>query len=56
MGNMKSVCLYIGEDILEIAKRIGLNASKVSENALEEAISHLGSPKMGTALHSPARV
>ena len=56
MGNRKSVCLYIDEDILETAKRIGLNASKVSENALEEAISRFGSPKMGTGLYSPARV
>ena len=38
MGNKRSTCLYIDEEILETAKKIGLNVSKVSENALVEAI------------------
>jgi post-segregation antitoxin (ccd killing protein) len=36
-----SACLYIGREVLETAKRLGLNVSRVSENALVEAIGRL---------------
>jgi len=52
MGSKRSTCLYIDTEILETAKKIGLNISKVSENALKEAISRLSDPKDGTALCS----
>ena len=50
MGNRRSACLCIDEEILETAKRIGLNVSKVSENALKEAIRRLGDSETGTGL------
>ena len=56
MGNRKSTCLYIDGEVLEAAKRIGLNVSRVSENALIEAISRLGDPKTGTGLLSRPRL
>ena len=40
-----STCLYIGRDVLETAKRLGLNVSRVSENALVEAIGRLQNPE-----------
>jgi len=45
VGNKKSACLYIDREVLEAAKKIGLNASKVAENALVEAIRRLSDPK-----------
>jgi len=38
VGNRRSACLCIDEEILETAKRIGLNVSRVSENSLVKAI------------------
>jgi post-segregation antitoxin (ccd killing protein) len=55
MGNKVSTCLYIDRKILENAKRLGLNVSRVSENALVEAIKRLSGPERGTVLNSPAR-
>jgi post-segregation antitoxin (ccd killing protein) len=43
-----SACLYIGRDVLETAKRLGLNVSRVSENALIEAIGRLQGPEAGS--------
>ena len=43
----RSTCLYIGRDVLETAKRLGLNVSRVSENALVEAIGRLQGPEAG---------
>jgi post-segregation antitoxin (ccd killing protein) len=40
-----SACLYIGRDVLKTAKRLGLNVSRVSENALIEAIGRLQGPE-----------
>jgi len=40
-----SACLYIGRDVLETAKRLGLNVSRVSENALIAAIGRLQNPE-----------
>ena len=56
MGSRKSTCLYISKEVLETAKQIGLNVSKVSENALIKAIERLSDPKPVTSLNSPARV
>ena len=42
-----SACLYISREVLETAKRSGLNLSRVSENALVEAIRKLGGPEAG---------
>ena len=53
MGMRKSTCLYLDAEVVETARRIGLNVSRVSENALMEAIEHLREPKRGTSLKSP---
>jgi len=37
----KNVMIYIEEEIAEEAKEIGLNISKICENALKEAIKRL---------------
>jgi post-segregation antitoxin (ccd killing protein) len=54
MGNKVSTCLYIDRKILETAKRVGLNVSRVSENALVEAIGRLEGPKQETGHRSPS--
>ncbi len=44
-GNMrsrKSTCLYLDKEIVEAARQVGLNISRVFENALKEAIGRLG--------------
>jgi post-segregation antitoxin (ccd killing protein) len=45
MSNKISTCLYIDRGVLEAARQVGLNVSKVSENALVEAIGRLRNPK-----------
>jgi hypothetical protein len=45
-----STCLYIDSGVLETARRVGLNVSRVSENALVEAIGRLTGPKPETGL------
>jgi len=53
----KSACLYISREVLEAAKKSGLNLSRVSENALVEAIRKLGGPEAGKeAAGSPGLV
>jgi len=52
MGNKVSTCLYIDRKILETAKRVGLNVSRVSENALIEAVGRLEGPEPETGLRS----
>ena len=56
MGSRKSTCLYLDQELVETARQIGLNVSKVSENALAEAIERLGSRKRGTGLASKISV
>lgn len=56
MGSKKSACLYLDKEILETAKQMGLNVSRVSENALVEAIKRLSGPKQETVLDSRPRV
>ena len=56
MGNKVSTCFYINKEILETAKQVGLNLSKISENALVEAIGLLRESKQQTGLNSPPRV
>jgi len=51
----KSTCLYLDAGVVETARRVGLNISKVSENALIEAIGRLTGPERGTVLNSPPR-
>jgi len=46
-GEKVSACLYISREVLETAKRLGLNLSRVSENALTEAIGRLKGPEIG---------
>jgi len=55
MGRKKSTCLYLDAKVVENARRLGFNISKVSENALKEAIERLRSPKQETDLNSPAQ-
>ena len=52
MGDKKSTCLYINKKVLETAREIGLNVSRVSENALIEAIGRLEGPEPETGLNS----
>ena len=52
MGSKVSTCLYINKEVLETAKQVGLNASKVSENALLDAIRRLMKPEQATSLQS----
>jgi len=56
MAKKVSTCLYIDKQVLEAAKRVGLNVSRVSENALIDAIGCLRGAKLETGLDSPARV
>jgi post-segregation antitoxin (ccd killing protein) len=39
MSNKTSTCLYIAREVLESARKVGLNISKVVENSLIEAIA-----------------
>jgi hypothetical protein len=48
MGGKVSTCLYIDRGILETARQMGLNISKVSENALIQAIRKLKAPELET--------
>ena len=52
MATKVNTCLYIDRKVLETAKRIGLNVSKVSENALKEAIRRLGGQEPEAGLNS----
>ena len=52
MGNKTSTCLYIDRGVLETARNVGLNISKVAENSLIEAIGKLTGTKTGTGLVS----
>jgi hypothetical protein len=52
MSNRMSTCLYIDREIVETAKRVGLNLSKVTENALVEAIGRLTGTVPRTSLDS----
>jgi post-segregation antitoxin (ccd killing protein) len=49
-----STCLYIDRGVLETARAVGLNLSKVSENALIEAIGKLAGAEPRTGLRSPS--
>ena len=55
MATKVNTCLYLDVKIVETAKRLGLNISKVSENALKEAIRRLGVPEQETVLNSRPR-
>ena len=50
-----NTCIYLDRKVLETAKQMGLNVSRVSENALKIAIERLSGPELGTGLDSPAR-
>ena len=52
MRNKISTCLYIDRGVLESARNVGLNISKVSENALIRAIDMLQGAKPATGLVS----
>jgi len=39
VGSKRSACLYIDGGVLKTARRMGLNVSKVSENALKEYLA-----------------
>jgi len=55
MTSKKSTCLYLDSKIVETARRFGLNVSKVSENALVEAIGRLRGMKQENGLNSTPR-
>ena len=54
MGKKRSTCLYLDTRVVETAKEIGLNVSRVSENALIEAIEKLRGPKPEAGPKSPS--
>ncbi len=56
MGSKVSACLYIDRQVLETAKQVGLNVSRVSENALIRAIERLEGRKPETGLNSRAEI
>jgi post-segregation antitoxin (ccd killing protein) len=45
MRRKASTCLYIDRKVMEIAKNLGVNVSRVSENALIAAIGRLQNPE-----------
>ena len=55
MGSKVSTCLYIDRAVIEAARQLGLNLSRVSKNALVEAIGRLSGPEPGMGLESRAR-
>ena len=52
MVDKVSTYLYIKKEVPETAKQIGLKVSKVSENALLDAIGRLKEPKQETGLQN----
>jgi len=50
MSNKVSACLYIDRRVLETARQVGLNVSKVAENALVDAVGRLTGTKRETSL------
>ncbi len=54
VGSKKSICLYLNKEMVDTARRMGLNVSKVSENALAEAIERLKEPKPQKEPQHPA--
>jgi integrase/recombinase XerD len=54
MGTKVNACIYLDRKVLGTAKEIGLNVSKVSENALKEAIRRLGGQGPEAGLSSQA--
>jgi post-segregation antitoxin (ccd killing protein) len=41
LGNKKTTTMRIDEDLLKKAHNLGLNVSKISENAIKEAIEKM---------------
>jgi hypothetical protein len=56
MGNKVSACLYIDKGVLEAARQVGLNVSKVAENSLIEAVRRLTGPKPEASLSSQPKL
>jgi hypothetical protein len=54
MNNKVSTCLYIDRGVLETARNVGLNVSRVAENALVEPIDRLTGLKSEAGLVSRA--
>jgi len=52
MGKKKPSCLYPDAQVVETARKLGLNISKVSENALKKAIGRLKDPRLENGLNS----
>jgi hypothetical protein len=49
MSDKVATCLYMSKEVVEAARKVGLNLSKVAENALIEAIRRLHCPEPETA-------
>ena len=54
MGSRKSTCLYLDRRVVETARRLGLNVSRVAENALVGAIGRLQGPRRKPASRAKA--
>ena len=52
MGSKRSTCLYLDKEVVETPRKLGLNVSRVSENALKEAIGRLSGTKQEDCLWS----
>jgi hypothetical protein len=50
MGHKVDTCVYLDREIIETARRLGLNVSRVSGNALAEAIGRLTGAERATGL------
>jgi post-segregation antitoxin (ccd killing protein) len=51
-GKKKNVVIYLDQEIVKEAKELGLNISKICENALKEAIRQLKSENYQNNLNS----
>ncbi|MDH5782983.1 MAG: type II toxin-antitoxin system CcdA family antitoxin [Candidatus Bathyarchaeota archaeon] len=56
MGKKKSTCLYLDKKVVETARKLGLNVSKVAENALVEAIKKAEGTETRNEPQQPGRL
>ena len=56
MGNKKSTCLYLDQEVVETVEKFGLNVSRVSENALFDAIRRLVKSEQATSVQGPINI
>jgi post-segregation antitoxin (ccd killing protein) len=52
-GNKATVSITLHPELVEKSRKYGLNISKITENALKDAISRMESPKNETRVEKP---